>query len=169
MPLPVVPILPLPLLSRRASRARSTSTWKGRISGQAYEDKIVALIQAANTRIDEFEAIAKPRRAQAEMTAINGLRAFVLNAEITLGSTNALVPLSSKIFCHSTWAAGCSAKCRTHCRTVLPSKRSANGSNATIKAIMTTVGPAIPIASKPRFVDLFNLPGWGRHFPNSKS
>ncbi|KAI1694499.1 hypothetical protein Ddc_22071 [Ditylenchus destructor] len=34
MPRPVVPILPLPLLSRSASRARSTSTWKGRISGQ---------------------------------------------------------------------------------------------------------------------------------------
>lgn len=42
---------------------------------QAYEEKIVALIQAANTRIDEFEARAKPRRAQAEMTAINGLKA----------------------------------------------------------------------------------------------
>jgi hypothetical protein len=48
---------------------------------QAYEDKIVALIQAANTRIDEFEAIAKPRRAQAEMTAINGLKAARQNIE----------------------------------------------------------------------------------------
>ena len=34
MPLPVVPILPPPLVSRRASRARSISTWKGMISGQ---------------------------------------------------------------------------------------------------------------------------------------
>ena len=33
MPLPVVPILPAPLDSRSASRARSTSTWNGRISG----------------------------------------------------------------------------------------------------------------------------------------
>jgi hypothetical protein len=48
---------------------------------QAYEDKIVALIQAANTRIDEIEAIAKPRRAQAEMTAINGLKAARQNIE----------------------------------------------------------------------------------------
>ena len=42
---------------------------------QAYEDKIAAQIHAANTRIDEFEASAKPRRAQAEITAINGLKA----------------------------------------------------------------------------------------------
>jgi hypothetical protein len=48
---------------------------------QAYEDKIVALIHAANTRIDEFEAAAKPRRAQAEMAAINGLRAARQNIE----------------------------------------------------------------------------------------
>ena len=48
---------------------------------QAYEDKIVALIQAANTRIDEFEAIAKPRRAQAEMAAIDGLKAARQNIE----------------------------------------------------------------------------------------
>jgi hypothetical protein len=48
---------------------------------QAYEDKIVALIQAANTRIDEFEAMAKPRRAQAEMTAINGLKAARQNIQ----------------------------------------------------------------------------------------
>ena len=42
---------------------------------QAYEDKIAAQIHAANTRIDEFEAVAKPKRAQAEVTAINGLKA----------------------------------------------------------------------------------------------
>ena len=42
---------------------------------QAYEDKIAAQIHAANTRIDEFEASTKPRRAQAEVTAINGLKA----------------------------------------------------------------------------------------------
>ena len=33
MPLPVVPILPAPLVSRSSSRALSTSTWNGRISG----------------------------------------------------------------------------------------------------------------------------------------
>jgi hypothetical protein len=42
---------------------------------QAYEDKIAAQIRAANTRIDEFEAKAKPKRAQAEVAAIDGLKA----------------------------------------------------------------------------------------------
>ena len=42
---------------------------------QAYEDKIATHIRAANTRIDEFEASAKPKRAQAEIVAINGLKA----------------------------------------------------------------------------------------------
>ena len=42
---------------------------------QAYADKIAAQIHAANTRIDEFEASAKPRRAQAEINAIKGLKA----------------------------------------------------------------------------------------------
>ena len=48
---------------------------------QAYEDKIAAEIRAANTRIDEFETRAKPRRAQAEVTAINGLKAARQNVE----------------------------------------------------------------------------------------
>jgi hypothetical protein len=42
---------------------------------QAYEDKIAAQIHAANIRIDEFEASAKPKRAQAEVAAINALKA----------------------------------------------------------------------------------------------
>ena len=42
---------------------------------QGYEEKIAAQIRAANTHIDEFEAKAKPMRAQAEITAINGLKA----------------------------------------------------------------------------------------------
>ena len=53
---------------------------------QAYEDKIVAVIQAANTRIDEFEARARPRRAQAEITAINGLKAARQDIERMLGA-----------------------------------------------------------------------------------
>ena len=48
---------------------------------QAYEEKIAAQIHAANTRIDEFEASAKPKRAQAEITAINGLKAARQNIE----------------------------------------------------------------------------------------
>ena len=41
---------------------------------QAYEDKIAAQIRAANVHIDEFEAKAKPKRAEAEVAAINGLK-----------------------------------------------------------------------------------------------
>ena len=48
---------------------------------QAYEGKIAAQIHAANTRIDEFEAKAKPRRAQAEVAAIDGLKAGRQNIE----------------------------------------------------------------------------------------
>ena len=48
---------------------------------QAYEDKIAAQIRAANSRIDEFEAKAKPRRAQAEVAAIDGLKAARQNIE----------------------------------------------------------------------------------------
>jgi hypothetical protein len=48
---------------------------------QAYEEKIAAQIHAANARIDEFEAKAKPKRAQAEVTAINGLKAARQNIE----------------------------------------------------------------------------------------
>ena len=48
---------------------------------QAYEEKIAAQIHAANARIDEFEAKAKPTRAQAEIAAINGLKAARQNIE----------------------------------------------------------------------------------------
>ena len=48
---------------------------------QAYEDKIAAQIHAANARIDELEATSKPMRAQAEIAAINGLKAARQNIE----------------------------------------------------------------------------------------
>ena len=48
---------------------------------QAYEEKIAAQIHAANARIDEFEAKAKPTRAQAEIAAINGLKTARQNIE----------------------------------------------------------------------------------------
>lgn len=48
---------------------------------QAYEEKIAAQIHSANARIDEFEAKAKPTRAQAEIAAINGLKAARQNIE----------------------------------------------------------------------------------------
>ena len=48
---------------------------------EAYEKKIVAQIHAVNTRIDELEASAKPRRAQAEIAAIDGLKVARQNIE----------------------------------------------------------------------------------------
>ena len=48
---------------------------------QAYDDKIAAQIRAANTGIDEFEAKARPKRAQAEVAAIDGLKAARQNIE----------------------------------------------------------------------------------------
>ena len=48
---------------------------------QAYEDKIAAQIHAANARIDELEAKAKPMRAQAEIAAVDGLKAARQNIE----------------------------------------------------------------------------------------
>jgi hypothetical protein len=48
---------------------------------QLYEDRIAAEIRAANARIDEFEARARPRRAQAETTALEGLKAARQNIE----------------------------------------------------------------------------------------
>jgi len=41
---------------------------------KAYEDKIAARIHDVNARIDQFEAAAKAKRAQAELTAVNGLK-----------------------------------------------------------------------------------------------
>jgi hypothetical protein len=48
---------------------------------QAYEEKIAAQIHAANARIDEFESKAKPKRAEAEVAAINGLKTARQNIE----------------------------------------------------------------------------------------
>ena len=53
---------------------------------QVYEDKIAAQIHAANARIDEFESRAKPKRARAEITAINGLKAARQDIERMLGA-----------------------------------------------------------------------------------
>jgi hypothetical protein len=48
---------------------------------EVYEDKIAAQIHAANIRIDEFEAKARPKRAQAEVNALNGLKSARQNLE----------------------------------------------------------------------------------------
>ena len=53
---------------------------------QAYEDKIAAQIRAMNVRIDEFEAKAKPKRAEAEIAAIKGLKAARQNLERMLAN-----------------------------------------------------------------------------------
>jgi hypothetical protein len=56
---------------------------------RAYEDAIAAQIHAANVRIDDFEASARPRRAQAELAAINGLKATRQNIERMLADLEA--------------------------------------------------------------------------------
>ena len=50
----------------------------GRLERHSQSDDSV---YAANTRIDEFEAKAKPKRAQAEVAAIDGLKAARQNIE----------------------------------------------------------------------------------------
>ncbi|MGE3510514.1 MAG: hypothetical protein AB7N65_16710 [Vicinamibacterales bacterium] len=59
---------------------------------QAYEDRIVAQIRAASRRIDEFKWKAKPRRAQAEVAAIDGLKAARQNIERMLVDLKTAVP-----------------------------------------------------------------------------
>jgi hypothetical protein len=53
---------------------------------QAYVDKIAAEIHTANKRIDEFELKSKTKRAQAEITAIEGLRTAGQNIKSMLVS-----------------------------------------------------------------------------------
>ena len=58
MPLPVVPILPVPLLSRSASRAASTATWNGRISGH---DSLISRRERTSRPIFSRRAISISR------------------------------------------------------------------------------------------------------------
>jgi hypothetical protein len=53
---------------------------------QAYEEKIAAQIRAANARLDEFETKSKPKRAQAEAAAIDGLKVARQNIERMLAN-----------------------------------------------------------------------------------
>jgi hypothetical protein len=70
------------LACKRSKKMETQNSQPGiRSTLQAYEDKIAAQIRAANIRIDEFEAKAKPRRAQAEVAAIEGLKAARQNVE----------------------------------------------------------------------------------------
>ena len=41
---------------------------------KAYEDKIRAQVQEAKAKLDQFEAKAKEKKAQAEITALNSLK-----------------------------------------------------------------------------------------------
>ena len=61
MPLPVVPILPLPLSSRCASRAASTATWNGRISGH---DSLMSRRERTSTpmRLEPLDLAQQVRR-----------------------------------------------------------------------------------------------------------
>jgi hypothetical protein len=63
-------------MRKRRRNMETQSTQPGTAATlQAYVDKIAAQIHVANTRIDEFETRAKTRRAQAEIAAIDGLKA----------------------------------------------------------------------------------------------
>ena len=67
MPLPVVPILPLPLLSRRRSRALSISTWNGRISGQ---DSLIIRRERTSRPIASSRPISPSRCAGSTTTPL---------------------------------------------------------------------------------------------------
>ena len=62
------------------TQSQTESTW------QAYEDKIAAQIRAMNVRIDEFETKTKPKRAEAEIAAIKGLKIARPNLEQMLAN-----------------------------------------------------------------------------------
>ena len=48
---------------------------------RAFEDKIVAQMQEAEARIEQFEAKAREKRLQAEIAAVNGLKTARQNIE----------------------------------------------------------------------------------------
>jgi len=48
---------------------------------KAYEDKVKAQLQDAKTRLEQFEAKAKEKGAQAEITAVNGLKTAKANID----------------------------------------------------------------------------------------
>lgn len=48
---------------------------------EAFQDKIVAQMQAAEARIQQFEAKATEKRLQAEIAAVNGLKTARQNIE----------------------------------------------------------------------------------------
>jgi hypothetical protein len=54
---------------------RLTSTGRRMNTDQAYEQRMQAHLRAADARIDELDAAARARNAQAEMNEISGLRA----------------------------------------------------------------------------------------------
>jgi hypothetical protein len=52
----------------------ATQTTTPGIDLKAYEDRIVATIREVSARINQFEATAKAKRAQAEIAAVSGLK-----------------------------------------------------------------------------------------------
>jgi len=48
---------------------------------KAYEDKVKAQLQDAKASLDQFEAKAKEKGAQAEITALNGLKTAKANID----------------------------------------------------------------------------------------
>ena len=52
-----------------------------RATPEAFQDKIVAQIKEAEARIQQFEGKVRKKRLQAEIAAVNGLKAARLNIE----------------------------------------------------------------------------------------
>jgi hypothetical protein len=48
---------------------------------KAYEDKVKTQLQDAKARVEQFDARAKEKGAQAEITAVNGLKAAKANID----------------------------------------------------------------------------------------
>lgn len=70
----VVEMLQSKLAAPEGVRTMATRTTAPEVDLRGYEDKIAATIHEANARIDQFEATARAKRAQAEIAAIDALK-----------------------------------------------------------------------------------------------
>ena len=62
-------------MANTTAQATPSSTLK------AYEDKVKAQLQDAKGRVEQFEARAREKGAQAEITAVNGLKTAKANID----------------------------------------------------------------------------------------
>lgn len=73
--------MPAPIVRRGEDMATQTAPHRTGTTLKAFEDKIVAQIQEAETRIEKFEAKAREKRLEAEIAAVNGLKTARQNIE----------------------------------------------------------------------------------------